>query len=446
MLDPQSPPAKRLLFALFLFLYVPALWFHGWKLLFAHDVDFPTYYFAAQLTFQQGHLPYGASAFNAISAAWNWHLNSFIYPPPALLFLWPLAWFPFSVAKILFVVASHLGWITSIGLLLTRLIPRPDDFRVAFALLAVGLVYLLNFDPASITLEVGQINLIVLPFLCLALVAIRSDDAPAWQIALPLSLAIVLKTYPVLLLAPLFFRGRFKAIFLTCTLFALYAALAHFLLPAGAWRIWLTDIAPSGGYANNFVFQAGPWNQNLNAFVSRLFLINDFSDAPLGRWPIGRPVGTALAGLVAASTAWFSFRRSRRLRDEASGDDEMATYLLMIFLIAPLSWEHHLVYILPAALLAIHHLVTSQVRGAWAILLPAALALIAWRVPFNEPALTHGWWTLLISIKFYATMILWLYFLRRLARAGRSQAVAPAASESASPFAAHPINRSLSLD
>jgi hypothetical protein len=113
---------------------------------------------------------------------------------------------------------------------------------------------------------------------------------------------------------------------------------------------------------------------------------------------------------------FFSFRLSKQGGHKPSGDDEISAFLLMIFLIAPLSWDHHLVYILPVAVLAISLIVSGSTRGKTAVMVVAALFLIAWRIPFDHPILLHGWWTLLISIKFYPVVVLWLFFVRRLHR------------------------------
>ena len=92
----------------------------------------------------------------------------------------------------------------------------------------------------------------------------------------------------------------------------------------------------------------------------------------------------------------------------------MAAFLLMIFLVAPLSWDHHLVYILPAAVLATRLITEGSTGRNAAFWVPVALFLIARKLPFAHPALMRGWRTLLISIKFYPVVILWLFFIGRL--------------------------------
>jgi hypothetical protein len=273
------------------------------------------------------------------------------------------------------------------------------------------------------------------------------NEGSAWRIALPLSVAILLKTYPVLLLMPLLFHRRWKAIFLTCAIFAGYAALALFVLPFEAWTTWFRDVLPHGGFANNVVTPAAaPWNQNINAFVSRLLLPNGYMETPLPAPGLAKPIATVLAVGVLATTAFFSFRRSRLTKDGALSANEAVSYLLMIFLIAPLSWDHHLVYVLPAAIFAIALLVGRELTTRQAAIVGASLLVMALPIPYAEELLRRGWLTLLISVKFYAAAALWFFFVTRLRReAAVTAASLPAtrAASSSPPLAPPPATGAL---
>jgi alpha-1,2-mannosyltransferase len=416
-----EPFARRWLVALFTFLWVPFAYHYGWALVPGTSVDFPSYHYAAVMAFLEGKSPFGPGAFDAASAQMYQHVHPFVYPPPSLIAFWPLALMSFGTGKAAFIVASHICYLAAVWIILSKLTPLPDEARRRELTIAAALLYLFLFDPAQVTLGLGQVNLIVLPFLFLALAAMRAN-AQAWQIALPLSAAILLKTYPALLLLPLLFRGNFKAIVLTCVFYGIYALIALVTLPLDVWSTWFTGVLPHGGYTKNLGAASGPWNQNINAFVCRLFLENPWSDAPLRAPALAAPVANVLGLAVLGATAWFGFRDSRRNPGRPIGDAEIAALLLMIFLIAPLSWEHHFVYVLPAAILAIAMMCKGEVKAVAAAALLAALFVIAWRVPFAEPPLRKGWWTLLISVKFYAAAGLWLFFLNRLRRTAATPA------------------------
>ena len=95
-------------------------------------------------------------------------------------------------------------------------------------------------------------------------------------------------------------------------------------------------------------------------------------------------------------------------------NDEFVLVLLSIFLIAPLSWEHHLVFVLPAAMLALIQLTTE--KTSFKILIPVGLAvgLMAWPLPFLFRISDKGPLGLLVSLKLFAVAVLWIYFAGRL--------------------------------
>ena len=97
-------------------------------------------------------------------------------------------------------------------------------------------------------------------------------------------------------------------------------------------------------------------------------------------------------------------------------DEEIVLVLLSLFLVAPLSWEHHLVFVLPAALLALKHLLEGRLTVATAIPVGLAICVLAWPLTYVFQIRDEGALSLLISLKTYATVGLWVYFLIRLWR------------------------------
>jgi len=268
------------------------------------------------------------------------------------------------------------------------------------------LVYLFFFDPTVVTLHLGQVNLLLLVCICLMWEALRRNRG-ALAVALPLSVAIVIKTYPLLLLPLLVLRRRYKAAAWSLALFGLYCAVSYFVLPASVWPDWIKHVLPAGGDAH-----AGPWNQNIRAFIARAFLPNPFSE-PLLEFPgIVKRLIYLLSFIVLAVSAWIAFLFWRRADESRRTTDFLfSLFLFAMFLIAPVSWEHHFVYLLPSLALLLTLLVSGEVRGHWRWIVALSLALIAWKLPITAPELTHGWRTLLISAKFYPAVALWLFFV-----------------------------------
>jgi hypothetical protein len=402
--------SRRFLLTTFLFFYLPIAYYWGWLMTKTVAFDFPSFYFAAQRAFVFGRSPYGKSAFRVGSAALGWKVNPYLYPPPSLLAFWPLANLALLDAQTLFTVISHLCLLGSIWLILTRLTLLPMQGSPN-SIVGISLVYILCFDAVSRTLGLGQVNLIVLFFLCLALCAIR-EKSSAWRIALPLAIAILLKTYPVLLLVPLLFRKQYRVVGLTAGFFAMSAVVAFFALPNHVWSDWAFQIVPNGGYANSVISPAFAWNQSINGWATRLFVDSEFTSAPLSYPGIAKGMGMLLSLAVIAVNLYFSARLAQARNIES--DDEIAAYLLMIFLVAPLSWDHHLVYILPSLVLAIGYLVNGKVGPKISKIIVVTLFLLAWNIPLDHPDWKTGWWTLMISVKFYAVATLWVFFVCRM--------------------------------
>jgi len=378
--------------------------------------DFPSFYYAAQIAFSWGGSPYGVYKFHAASAILGRKVHPYLYPPPSLIAFWPLSFFSIEQAQAAFLVVSHLCYLGSIWLIVTRLTPLPENRRAREITVGFCLIYMLVFDPALTTFAQGQVNMIVLFFICLALTALRREHA-SWRVALPLSIAILLKTYPVLLLAPVLFRRRFRAAGFTCFFFACFTGVSVLALRKSVWMDWVREILPIGGYADNAIAAAFLWNQSLNAFITRLLVPSEFNQAPLVYPALAKTAVSVCAALLLGATLFLAFLVSQRPRDRPSGDDEISAFLLLTFLIAPLSWDHHLVYILPCATLAISLIVNGAVAGKMVpAVLVAALFTIAWKLPIYDPGLCQGWWVLFISVKFYAVVALWMFYMYRLWR------------------------------
>ena len=399
-------PARHVLLWLFVFAYVPFAFVHGYETWSQPAYDFPPLYFATKLVFEHGQSPYREDAFAREAVALGRWVPPFIYPPPSLLALWPLHFFDYDGAKAALLITNHLCILFAVWFVFRRLFREALDRAGSELVAAVALIYILFFDPTVVTLHLGQVNLLLLLCICFAWEALKRNRH-ALAVAVPLSIAIVLKTYPVLLLPLLVFRRRYVAAAATVALFGVYFAASYFLLPQNVWSEWITKVIPAGAEAH-----AGPWNQNIRAFVARALQPNPFSD-PLFHMPsLVRPVIITACAVVAGATFLTSLLSWRRPHSPQLIDLQLSLYLFMIFLIAPVSWEHHFVYLLPSLVLVLLLLFSRAVAGHWRWILALSLCLIAWRVPITMPELTHGWGTLLISAKFYPALAIWIFLLR----------------------------------
>ena len=422
-----AKPAGKVLLWVFIFAYLPFMFAFGIEAWPRPSVDFPPLYFATKVVFEQHKAPYGDDAFAAQALTLGRWVPPFLYPPPSLLVLWPLHFFDYDTGKGVLLAVNHLCIIFATWFMLRKLFREEFERASAPIAGALAIVYIMMFDPTVVTLHLGQVNLLLLVCLCLTWHALKRN-AHALAIAVPLSLAIVIKTYPLVLLPLLVFRRRYAAVAWTVGLFAAYCFASYVLLPQNIWPDWLQKAAPGGAEAH-----AGPWNQNIRAFIARTFMPNPFSEPLVALPAIVKPLIGALTLLVIGVTMLAGARTWFRRIAPAAIDAEFSLFLLMMFLIAPVSWEHHFVYLLPSLVLVIVLLLRGDIRGHWRWIAAFSLCLIAWRIPITDPRLTSGWWTLLISAKFYPAVALFVFFLFETLRAGRAElpfAVSPAEKSS----------------
>jgi hypothetical protein len=421
--SPVSAAKGRLsLILVFVFLYIPFLTTNGFQLADNKNIDLPSFYYAADVTFNQDVSPYRDNSWLEVQQQLQQKVFPYLYPPVSLLLFLPFSWFSYPTVKVAALIINHLSLIFLMYLLLFRifrvntLLKAPDDKdsgSLHWLVLPLLVLYSLQFHPIAVTMNHGQINLVVMVLICLFWTAAR-EDKPASLTAAPLALAIILKTYPVIFLPLLIVRRQYR-IAAWALGYSVALVLASFaILPQGTWNDWLHFVVPTGGYAEvpfHLFSPAMPWNQSINGFTARLFLHPDY--ALTVNPAAARVIPTLLAGIIVSILVWFGRRMNNRPQRRYV-NEEMAAVLLSIFLIAPLSWEHHLVFVLPAAMLALIHMFKGRMSVYVAVPVGLAVGILAWPMSYLFRISGGGMLSLLVSLKFYATVVLWVYFLTRL--------------------------------
>lgn len=407
---------KRAIVCLFIFLYVPYLYHQGYRRAAEYPGDFPTLYWGAKLVFEEGRSPYVDGAFDAVAEREQRRIFPYLYPPPSLFAFYPFSTTTYDAAKVRLLVLSHVCFLVILYLLFLRIRPfepTPDRRGLAAVLMTI---YVLTYTPVADNFAWGQINLIVLALVCFTWLALKRGGH-ALSVAVPLSLAVLLKTYPVLLLPLLVIRKRYAAAAWTLGLVLFYGLVSWWILPKGLWGDWLANVAPTGGYGlrpfNLPFIPVEPWNHSINGFM---LFVQDRMPAVFGvpTRLLTKPLTYLFAAAVGAATVGLAFFSARRGQGEKTLDADVALFLLMTFLVAPLSWEHHLVYALPAALFAIHFLLKGPTRPLAVVGVLAALFVVAWDVPRDDTFALQGLLGLSNAVKFFAAFGLWLFVAERM--------------------------------
>lgn len=435
---------RRILPFLLVFLYVSFLYNYGAKFSTMLYTDFPSMYYSARLAFVQKQSPYDKEALTAARDKAEpprehevyTRIYPFLYPPPSLVMLYPLARLNPMAAKVALLAVNHLCLFAILAMVMIPIAgftPREVFTRALPASLAL---YLLYARGMSATIELGQVNLIILALLCLAWWGIKKD----WNwvaIATPLGLACIFKFYPILFVGLLVFRRRWLAAAGTIGVIALVTIASYFMVPRVLWHDWITQVLPTTGYLKSPLHQIPPTiapNIGVAGFMARIFLPPKLAmeyNAPnpgpalIANESLGRLLTVAVLAilcLITFAAVWLSTRRGRAV-GTAPGirlNLEFSAILVMTVIVAPLAWEHHLAYVAPAAVIAILAVIGHRIFDgrAWVVLL-AIVCLLGWPLNVAKLPLPRIPQILAVSTKLYVLLGLWGFLLHELLRRER---------------------------
>jgi alpha-1,2-mannosyltransferase len=275
----------------------------------------------------------------------------FTYPPFAALAMLPMAALPWHAV----IAVSVALTVAATGLVLYWLVApvaRGQGWPVWFAV-AVAACLAAAFEPMRETFMFGQVNAVLLALvLGDALLLVRGGSRFA---GIGVGLATAIKLTPGIFILYLLVTRRLRATAVAAGTAAGATLLAAAVSPAESrvfWTeaLWNTDRVGDLAYISN---------QSLQGMLARL----DPVDPSRGVW---------LAGVVALLAVWaWRLRRA----DLVTG---IALTGVVGGLISPVTWIHHLVWLIPALVLLVGHAVRAP-RGSMRrrLLLAAALGVYA---------------------------------------------------------------------
>ncbi|WP_369255439.1 glycosyltransferase 87 family protein [Geodermatophilus amargosae] len=296
----------------------------------------------------------------------------FTYPPFAALTVLPMTLLPIeAVAAVhatlnLLVLAGITWWLVAP---LARRHGWPVGFSVSAA---VPLLFVL--EPVRETIGFGQVNLVLMALVLADVAALRRGSRWAGT---GIGLAAALKITPGLFLVYLLLTRRWRAAAVAAGTGALATGLAFALAPDTSWRfftstLWQTDRVGRLDKTSN---------QSLLGGLARL---TDPEQPPRLVWLV---LVVAVLGLVL----------TRAVRAARAGDDLAGVALtgLAACLVSPISWSHHLVWLVPALVVLLDVAAGSPAapgtpswarsrRSAGALVAVAALVLASSSIWFAE--------------------------------------------------------------
>ena len=256
---------------------------------------------------------------------------AFIYPPAFALLVAPLSLLPDGIAAGAWLLLMQAALAAATVLVVRSLRPTPA------AITGIA-VLTLTFFPLWVDAIQGQANLLILLLTVAGIVGVLRGRNYA---ALALGAAAALKLVPLLLLGWLVVERRWRALAYTVGGAALVTAAGVALRPSDTVT-FLTQVLPQLSRGTAFYD-----NQSLNGVLSRLLSANVYTQP----W-IALPWEPALVALVSLVLVAFWLIRRRGLSDL----DRAFSALPLLPLLSAVTWEHHLVMLLPLLWLLVDRL------------------------------------------------------------------------------------------
>lgn len=298
----------------------------------------------------------------------------FTYPPFAALFFLPLAAVPTTAAQLLWALVSVLSLLAMVALSLRAVVPGMDRTRLALVSLA-GLGPAILLEPVWLTFSYGQINLL----LGAAILADLTMDLRLGGRTLPrgllLGLCAAIKLIPLVFIPYLFLTRQIRAAWTALATFLGATAVAAVVQPAVTWS-YFTKYATDAQRVGTVYFIS---NQSLRGAADRLT-----------HHVVSGGIVTALAGLVLIAgllVARWAFR-------ESSAFLGLLVCATTGLLVSPITWEHHLVWLVPVVIWLLLATDRPPAGPVWAL---GLWGLLVWapvlHVPFGGTSELHehGW-------------------------------------------------------
>jgi alpha-1,2-mannosyltransferase len=309
----------------------------------------------------------------------------FTYPPFAAVAMLPMAVLSWQVT-----ITGHVVATTAATLALLYWFLGPVARRYGWPVwftVAVGGCLVAVFEPLRETMAFGQVNMMLVVLVVGDLLLLVGRRSPAGGIGIGLATAV--KLTPGVFILYLLLARRFRAAFVASSTALAATVLAALVSPAASREFW-TDALWDTDRIGTLSFIS---NQSLEGFVARLHP--------------GDPSTSLWLALVLVVLAVWVVRTRRAVR---AGDDRAGLALTGVLgcLISPVTWIHHLVWLLPALLLLVDRGLAADRRRRVALLgLAAGLyALLSSRVVWLFAFHFAGWGWLGSNLYLLASLVL----------------------------------------
>ncbi|MBW4029434.1 MAG: DUF2029 domain-containing protein [Acidobacteria bacterium] len=257
----------------------------------------------------------------------------FTYPPFSTLFFWPLTVMPTAMAGVVWSLVNLGALVTIIAVTLLHVRPQEHDgagavpWWLVFTL--VGPAVLL--EPVMLDLSFGQINLVLVALLIVDVTTHVRVAGRTLPRGIGVGVAAAIKLVPVIFVPYLLVTRQFRAAATSLITIAACSAVAFIVNPTASavfWRKYVNDQSRIGRvtYISN---------QSLQGTLERV--THHLWD------PRVMETLEGLVVLAGVGVAWWAWRASSTM---------LATLVVGVtgLLASPITWAHHMVWIVPVLL------------------------------------------------------------------------------------------------
>jgi alpha-1,2-mannosyltransferase len=264
----------------------------------------------------------------------------FTYPPFAALTMLPMAYLPWTLAALI----SASATVVTAALLLWWLVD-PISRRVGWTrwfAFAIAVCLAAAFEPMRETFTFGQVNLLLL-FLVGADMLFPVARGSRWA-GVGIGLATAIKLTPGIFIVYLLISKRWRAAVIASGTAAAATVLAVALAPDASREFWTAAL----------------WNTD--RVGSMAFISNQSLQGVVARLDPARPSTLAWLALVFAALIVWAWR-SRVAATRGDAATAFALTGVVQCLVSPVTWVHHLVWLIPALVLLVDNAYAAPARS-----------------------------------------------------------------------------------
>jgi alpha-1,2-mannosyltransferase len=254
----------------------------------------------------------------------DWARLPFTYPPTAALLFVPLVLVPIQVAWGISMALSALAMVAVLWVILHRLPRRPAWLSPGPGSVALG-IGLLVIEPVRVTLEYGQINVILMALVVLDVLVLGGNR----HCGVLIGIAAAVKLTPLIFVAQLALIGRRADAARAAGTFLGLQGLLWLLSGHDLVRYWTKTVHDPTRIGPVY----GLWNQSLSGILRRL--------TDMAGW--AQPAAYLLGVLVLVPAAWLVLRFHRLGRPV----NALLVTAFAGLVVSPVSWLHHWVWVAP---------------------------------------------------------------------------------------------------